>query len=443
MEMTRTQHLAFVQTFGCQMNVHDSETIRGVLAEMGYGMAASEEEADLILLNTCSVREKPHRKVFGKLGELRKLKDARPGLLIGVCGCMAQLVPEQLKQAAPHVDLIVGTRNYAELAETIRRAHANHHCEEVLDLERAIPEGTPALRQSRVVAWVTVIYGCNNFCAYCVVPYARGRERSRRPADVLDEILGLAAGGCREVTLLGQNVNTYGADLDDGVDFAGLLARMDTVPGIERIRFTTSHPKDCSERLIEAVASLPKVCEHLQLPVQSGDDDVLRRMNRTYTAAQYVELVERARAAIPGLALTTDVMVGFPGETEAQFAHTMELFRRIEFDQAFMFKYNNRPMVASAAMPDQVPEVVKQQRLEQLVALQNAISRRRNRAFEGHSVEVLVEGPRAGRPGQLQGRTRGNRLVVFEGSTDLVGQLVPVRVLEGRVWGLMGDVANR
>lgn len=422
------------------MNVRDSETIRGVLAEMGYGVAESPDEADLILLNTCSVRDKPHRKVFSRLGQFRNLKRERPNLLIGVCGCMAQLIPQEIKRRAPHVDLLVGTRGYADLADAIRGAQGNHGCQERLDVARPIPEGMPARRESRVVARVTAIYGCSNFCSYCVVPYARGPERSRLPQEILREVRDLARNGCKEVTLLGQNVNAYGADLAADFDFADLLGQVHAVQGIERIRFTTSHPKDCSARLIEAIARLPKVCEHLHLPVQSGDDEILRRMNRTYTSAEYLRLVQRARAAVPGLAITTDVMVGFPGEAEEQFERTLELFSVVQFDQAFMFKYNDRPMIAAAKMPDQVPEDVKQHRLERLIALQNDISRRKNAALEGHCVEVLVEGPRKERPGQLQGRTRTNTLVVFDGGAELVGRLAMVRVEEGRVWGLLGSV---
>ena len=429
----------YIETFGCQMNVHDSETIAGVLSAVGWEPARDAQDADLVLLNTCSVRKKPHDKVYSRLGELRRLRQRRPGMLVGVCGCMAQIVPDDLRKRAPYVDLIVGTREYASLPQLIAEAR-NGGAASALDLEHEIPEGMPVRRANGVCAWVTAIYGCDNFCAYCVVPYARGRERSRRPEHVIAEVRQLANEGFREVTLLGQNVNTYGRDLGDGVDFADLLTMANEVRGIERIRFTTSHPKDCSERLIQAMATLPKVCEHLHLPVQSGDDAVLARMNRTYTAGPYVELVERVRAAVPGVAITTDVMVGFPGETEGAFRHTLDLFAHVRYDQAFMFKYNNRPGIAAAQMPDQVPEETKQERLLRLIELQNRIGREVNRALVGEDVEVLVEGPRRGHSGQLQGRTRTNKLTLFNGPTSLVGRLVTVRVEEGFVWGLKGQV---
>jgi len=430
----------YIETFGCQMNFHDSETIAGILAALGWQPAPTPDQAQLVLLNTCSVREKPHRKVFSRLGELRVLKQRRPGLLVGVCGCMAQLIPDEIRRRAPHVDLLIGPRDYASLPQAIEGAQAGV-CALHLDFQRRIPEGLPQQRADDVCAWVTAIYGCSNFCSYCVVPYARGAEKSREPELILREITELAEQGCKEITLLGQNVNSYGRDLDRKVDFPDLLAFANDTEGIERIRFTTSHPKDCSPRLIEALAALPKVCEHLHLPVQSGDDDVLRRMNRTYTAAQYLDLVQQARDRVPGISITTDVMVGFPGESEQAFERTLALFQEVRFDQAFMFKYNNRPAVAASNMPDQAPEEVKQRRLERLIAFQNETGRQVNSQLIGQTVEVLVEGERPGRQGQLQGRTRTNKLTLFPGSPASKGSLVRARVTEAFVWGLKGELA--
>lgn len=431
----------YIETFGCQMNFHDSETIAGILAAMGWDAARSPDQAELVLLNTCSVRERPHHKAFSRLGELALLKQRRPGMLIGICGCMAQLIPDEIRSRAPYVDLLVGPREYASLPDALEQAHAGL-CAMHLDLQRRVPESLPKQRAEDVCAWVTAIYGCSNFCSYCVVPYVRGPERSREPELILREISDLGECGFKEVTLLGQNVNSYGHDLTRRVEFADLLAFANDTEGIERIRFTTSHPKDCSSRLIEAIAALPKVCEHLHLPVQSGDDEVLRRMNRAYTSSQYLDLVRQARERAPGMSISTDVMVGFPGETEAAFGRTLELFQEARFDQAFMFKYNDRPAIAASRMPDQVPEEVKQQRLERLIELQNDIGRQVNSQLVGQTVEVLVEGERPRREGQLQGRTRTNKLTVFPGSPALKGDLVPVHVTEAFAWGLKGELAT-
>jgi len=429
------------------MNVHDSETIAGILSELGYQPAGRAGDADIVVLNTCSVREKPHRKAFSKLGELRKLKQARPDMLIVVAGCMAQVVGDEIRERAPFVDLIVGPREYAGLAEAVRARQDGadelpSRPAELLDLHRIVPEGLPERRDDGVGAWITVMYGCTNFCAYCVVPYARGPERSRLPGHIVDEARRLAGDGFAEVTLLGQNVNAYGADLDQDIDFADLLELVNGVDGIERIRFTTSHPKDCSEKLLQAIARLDKVGEHLHLALQSGDDDVLRRMNRHYSLGEYLWVVDRARELIPGVALTTDMIVGFPGETAEQFEHTLEAMARIGFDQAFMFKYNDRPRVAAARLPDKVPEPEKQRRLEQLVAMQNDIGRAKNRALVGERREVLVGGSDKRHTGRLQGRTRTNKLVVFGGRPGLLSRLVEVVVTAGHVWGLAGELQD-
>jgi len=434
--MTPRQRRMFVHTYGCQMNVHDSETIAGVLSELGYESTDRAENADIVVLNTCSVRDKPHRKVYGKLDHLRRIKQQRPDMLIVVAGCMAQIVSDEIRQRAPYVDLIVGPREYAGLAAAVRARHDGG--DRLLDRHRIVPEGLPERRGEGVGAWVTAMYGCSNFCAYCVVPYARGPEHSRLPRDIADEVRRLAGDGFQEVTLLGQNVNAYGADLDLDIDFADLLELVNDVESIQRIRFTTSHPKDCSEKLLQAVAGLERVCEHLHLPIQCGDDEVLERMNRRYTSADYFELVDRARELIADVAITTDLIVGFPGETARQFGHTLEAVERIGFDQAFMFKYSDRPRAAATQMPDKIPEPEAQQRFEQLVALQNKIGREKNRALVGRRLEVLVEGEDKRRTGRMQGRTRTNKLVVLDTGSARPGEFVDVTVTAGHVWGLTG-----
>ncbi len=431
----------YIETFGCQMNERDSETIRGLLEGLHYAPADSAQDADLIIFNTCAVREKPQQKVFSRLGNLRAVKQQRPDVLIVVCGCMAQIIPQQIVQRAPFVDIIVGPRNLGELPHLIMERVGHQSPDGPLvrtDATVTIPEGLPASRPRGVSAYVNVTYGCNNFCAYCVVPYARGPEVSRKMDDILNEVRRIVAQGYVEVTLLGQNVNSYGHDLDDGHDFADLLEAVDAVEGIQRIRFTTSHPKDCSEKLLAAIRDLPKVCEHLHLPLQSGDDEVLRRMRRGYTFAHYKHLVTTARQYVPDIAITTDLIVGFPGETEEQFSRTLDACREIGFDQAFMFKYNDRPGTAAAEMPDKVPEQVKQSRLERLVALQNEISRQKNEALVGEIFEVLVEGPDPKAPRHVRGRTRHNKLMIFPGEGQWQGKLVEVRAEKAFLWGFKG-----
>jgi len=431
----------FLETFGCQMNERDSETIRGLLEALSYSATDSPQEADIIIFNTCSVREKPHHKVFSRLGDLRAVKAQRPELIIAVCGCMAQIIPDALARRAPFVDIILGPRNIAELPQLIAQRIQSPHADGPAvraDSSVTIAEGLPACRQAGVSAYVNVTYGCNNFCAYCVVPYARGREVSRRVDDILQEVCQVVDVGRVEVTLLGQNVNSYGNDLHEGCDFADLLKKVDAVEGLQRLRFTTSHPKDCSKKLLAAMRDLPTVCEHLHLPLQSGDDEVLRSMRRGYTCAHYRSLVEAARQRVPDIAITADLIVGFPGETEEQFERTLNACREIRFDQAFMFKYNDRPGTAAAAMPHKVPEAVKQKRLERLVALQNEIARDINRALVGQVFEVLVEGPDKKTAGCVRGRTRHNKLMIFPGEPELTGELIDVRADEAFLWGFKG-----
>ncbi len=434
-------------TYGCQMNEHDSEILAGILQEMGYRKARVPEEADLILLNTCCVRESAERKVYGKIGELKRLKQRRPDLIIGVCGCMTQQkdLARRMSRRAPHVDLIIGTHNLHELPrllEEVKECRGEPRVE-VWESESELVENLPAVREEGVRAWVTIMYGCNNYCAYCIVPYVRGRERSRRPEDITREVEELGRRGFKEVTLLGQNVNAYGRDLEGDVDFADLLARLDTVPGVERIRYTTSHPRDFNQKMIDVVAASRKVCEHFHLPVQAGSNETLRRMNRGYTREQYLELAAAIRGRIPGASITTDIIVGFPGETEEQFAETLDLVRRVEFDNAFTFMYSPRSGTAAARMPEQLPLPVKKDRLQRLMEVQYPITRRKNEAPVGETVELLVEGTSKANPARLTGRTRTNRIVLFPGDAALAGEMVMVEITSARTWTLEGRVKTR
>ncbi|NMB11423.1 MAG: tRNA (N6-isopentenyl adenosine(37)-C2)-methylthiotransferase MiaB [Firmicutes bacterium] len=440
--MTR-KPLAFIRTFGCQMNQRDTETIRGLLLEAGYGFTEHAEDADLVLFNTCCVRENPERKVYGQVGQLKEVKAGKPGMVIGICGCMPQQKEEltQMLERLPHVDLFFGTHNIHRLPGLLHKIYATgERIVEIWDEGGEPTEGLPALRESRFKAWVTIMYGCNNFCSYCIVPYVRGRERSRSPQDILREVEELADRGIKEITLLGQNVNSYGQDLKSELDFADLLEELNQVRGIRRIRFTTSHPKDISDKLILQLAQLDKVCEHLHLPVQAGSNDVLRRMNRGYSRERYLQLVERVRQHVPDISLTSDIMVGFPGETEADFADTLSLVEEVEYDSAFTFIYSPRKGTPAAKMPDQVPEEAKKERIYRLIDLQNRISLKRNQELVGHELEVLVEGTSKNDTQLLTGKTRTAKTVLFPGTEDLVGQLVNVGIREAQTWSLTGEI---
>lgn len=432
---------AHIITFGCQMNEFDSELMAGLLEGMGYEFTESLREADVVMINTCCVRESAENKIWGLLGHLKRYKRRKPGMIIGISGCLPQQegMAEDIRRRFPIVDLVLGTHNRYELPRLIDETWEGRGPVDAVWREaKDIPEGLPVRRKSGLRAWVPVIHGCNNFCTYCVVPYVRGRECSRKPEAVLDEVRRLAEAGYREVTLLGQNVNSYGRDLVAGVDFADLLAMLDGVERLWRIRFTTSHPRDFSDKLIEAVARLPKVCEQIHLPAQAGSNRVLHRMNRGYSREYYLELVAKIRAAIPEAALSTDLMVGFPGETREDFADTLDLVRRVQYDQAFTFVYNPRRGTPAAGWPDQVPAGEKSARIQELIRVQKEIGLTRNRAEVGRVLEVLVEGPSATRPELLSGRCRTNKNVVFEGTPELVGTLVQVRIEEAHLTYLSG-----
>ncbi|GAA5345558.1 tRNA-2-methylthio-N6-dimethylallyladenosine synthase [Planifilum fimeticola] len=431
-----------IKTYGCQMNVHDSETIAGILQSMGYSPTDREEDADVILLNTCAVRENAEDKVFGELGRLKPLKVERPGLILGVCGCMSQeeAVIRRILQQHQYVDLIFGTHNIHRLPHLLKEAlFGKEMVVEVWSKEGDIVENLPKARQDGLKAWVNIMYGCDKFCTYCIVPYTRGKERSRRPEDVLAEVRELARKGYREVTLLGQNVNAYGKDFTDRTyTFAHLMDDVRKI-GIPRVRFTTSHPRDFDDHLIEVLAKGGNLVEHIHLPVQSGSSDILKRMARKYNREQYLELVRKIREAIPNVSLTTDIIVGFPGETEEQFEETLSLVREVEYDSAFTFIYSPREGTPAARMEDDVPHEVKKERLLRLNRLQDEISRRKNEELRGQVVEVLVEGESKKNPEILSGRTRTNKLVNFRGPKRLIGEFVQVRISEPLTYTLKGE----
>ncbi|MBX5437427.1 MAG: tRNA (N6-isopentenyl adenosine(37)-C2)-methylthiotransferase MiaB [Alicyclobacillaceae bacterium] len=430
-----------IKTYGCQMNEHDTETMAGLLQAMGYEPAAYDADADVILFNTCAVRENAEDKVFGEIGRIRPLKAANPGLILGLCGCMAQEqgVQELVLRKFPWIDLVFGTHNLHRLPELLTRARNSLDTVlEVWDKPAELVEDLPKVRRDRVRAWVNIQYGCNKFCTYCIVPYTRGPERSRLPQDIVNEVAGLAAAGCREVTLLGQNVNDYGADLGD-VTFAQLLRKVNAVDGIERVRFTTSNPWNFTDELIAAIAECDHVVEHIHLPVQSGNNQILKRMNRTYTREFYLNLVERIRRAIPGVSLTTDIIVGFPGETEEQFLDTLRLVEEVRFDNAFTFIYSPRENTPAARFPDDTKSEEKKERLLRLNELQTRISREINESLRGAVVEVLVEGPSKTNPSVWAGRTRTNKLVLFPGRPEWAGRLGRVRITDPQSWVLKGE----
>jgi tRNA-2-methylthio-N6-dimethylallyladenosine synthase len=446
--MTDRRQAFTVLTWGCQMNVDDSEQISNILLQMGYEQASDEQNADIIMLNTCSVRSKPEQKVRSKLGELKFLKDANPDLIIGVCGCMAQKEGEALRRRAPYIDLVIGTASLERIPELIGEIRHRRHPLYALGLPRAASDEatTPARVLDRqptgIKSFVPIMYGCDNFCSYCVVPYVRGKERSRDLSEIVAEVRGLAERGVKDVTLLGQNVNSYGKALQEKLDFADLLAAVNEIHGVERIRFTTSHPKDLSDRLINAMAELPKVCEHVHLPIQSGDDEVLKAMRRGYTSDDYRLLVDKLRSAVPQVVLTTDLLIGFPGETEEQFENTLALAEEIRFDAAFMFAYNPIKNTSAAAMTDQVSPKAKNQRLRRLIDVVNNITVEINDSQVGSEFEVLVEGVSHKDADKATGLTRGNKTVNFPGSAELSGKLVTVRAVKGHLWGFSGELVS-
>lgn len=430
-----------ILTYGCQMNVRDSETIAGLLEGSGFNQAEDLSEADLIVFNTCSVRHSAENKVYGKLGEIASLKKKRPELLIAFGGCMAQLPEVRQKLKKRGVDVVFGTHNIHELPYLIARAQEERNpVFEVWEKEGRIVEPLPSCRKPGLSAFVNIMFGCNNFCSYCIVPYTRGRERSRKADDIVRELEELAAAGYKEVTLLGQNVNSYGCGLEENIEFADLLYRANSVPGIERIRFTTSHPKDVSDRLLQAIAECEKLCEHIHAPLQAGSNRILQRMNRNYSREHYLKLVERMRHYVPAVSITSDLIVGFPGETEEDFQDTLDMVERVRFDAAFTFMYSQRSGTRAAEFAEQIPLEEKKQRLERLNRRQYQIATEINQELQGSIQEVLVEGPSKTNPQKLTSRTRSNRIVIFSGEKDLIGRLINVKITEAKTFSLFGEI---
>ena len=445
-----------IVTYGCQMNVHESEKIAGLLEGMGAAAAKDGERADIVVFNTCCIRDTAERRALGNIGVIKGEKRKDPSLIIAVCGCMTQQegAAETIKERYPYVDIVLGTRNIFRLPEEIKRvqdaraamkkrsdkryrAFDTEYAEDYL----ALDEATPVTRTSFPNAWVNIIYGCNNFCTYCIVPYVRGRELSRPMPAVLDEVKRVVDEGYKEITLLGQNVNSYGHDLSGGESFEALLRAIDRIDGKFRVRFMTSHPKDLTDGVIDAMAESDKICSNIHLPVQSGSDKVLRDMNRRYTRDRYFSLIEKLRAAMPDIGITTDVMVGFPTETEDDFADTMDLVRRVRFSNAFTFIYSPRKGTPAASMT-QIPYAVKRRRIGELIKLQNSVTKELSEDYVGGVYEVLAEDVSPKHEGMLCGRTESGRLVTFPGAPERIGEFVKVRINEARSASLTGTTED-
>ena len=433
---------AFIGVYGCQMNISDAERMEGQLTTLGYERTEDMARADLILLNTCCVRETAEDKVYGKIGEIKHIKRANPALIFGITGCMAQKEGEALIRRAPHIDFVLGTNKVHELKATVRRLESARRgpVVDVLLGDAPLPENVPIERTGRLSAWVPIMYGCNNFCTYCIVPYVRGREHSRRPEDVVREVEEAAAQGFKEITLLGQNVNSYGKD-HKLASFAELLLMVDAVKGVERVRYMTSHPKDLSDAVIDAVRQGRHICPHFHLPVQHGSDRILRAMNRVYRKDAYRSLVERIRAAVPDASLTTDLIVGFPGETEEDFGELLDFLREIRYDAAYTFLYSKRSGTPAATMEAQVEDSVKKERLHRLMEVQNEISLEKNAALKGTVQEVLAEGPSRTDEDVWTGRTGTNKIVLWrKKGQETEGDIVRVRITQPQTWVLKGEL---
>lgn len=436
----------FITTLGCQMNVHDSEKLKGILEEIGYKEAEKEDQAHFVIYNTCCVRENAELKVYGRLGYLKNVKEKRPDMLIALCGCMMQqdTVVQKLKKSFRHIDLVFGTHNLYKLAELIEtRLETGETIFDIWDEHGDIVEDLPSIRKHAFKASVNIMYGCNNFCSYCIVPYVRGRERSRTLEDVVGEIKALAEEGVIEVMLLGQNVNSYGKSLGDKTTFADLLRRIEDIDGIERIRFMTSHPKDLSDELIEVMAKSKKICNQLHLPFQSGSSNILDKMNRKYTKEHYLGLVEKVKKVRPDIALSTDIIVGFPGETEADFQDTLDVVEKVGYDFAYTFIYSIRTGTPAAIMEDHIPEEIAKERFNRLLKIVNHISHEKSIAHIGKTYEVLIEEINEQDPSLVSGRLSNNHLVHLIGDESLIGRIVPVRITSAKSFYLKGEITQK
>jgi tRNA-2-methylthio-N6-dimethylallyladenosine synthase len=432
----------YIETWGCQMNEEDSEKLSGMLIPVGYTRTTDKATADIIIFNTCCVRENAEQKVDGNIGALKTMKKENPKLVIAVIGCMMQQdgMAKHIITKFPFVDIIIGTHNAHKFPEYLKRIqNGDSSIVEIWDKEEKIIEGIPIDRQSNIKGFVTIMYGCNNFCTYCIVPYVRGRERSRNPEDIINEIITMVGQGYKEITLLGQNVNSYGKGLSPAINFAELLRRINEIENLERIRFMTSHPKDLSDEVIEVIAKSDKLCEQIHLPVQSGSSSLLKKMNRHYDRQQYLDLIKKIRNTIPNVGLSTDIIVGFPGETEEDFAETLSLMEEVRFNLAFTYLYSKRKGTPADEMLEQVPEDVKHERFNRLVEVVNRNCAERNKECVGKIVEVLIEGYSKNDKNRLAGRTRNGKLVNFEGNHKAIGDLVSVLITDAHSFSLIGE----
>lgn len=437
--------LAYVHSYGCQGNVSDGEKLKGMLADMGYGFCDQAEQADLVLFNTCAIRENAEDRIFGNVGALKRWKAQSPKHKLLLCGCMMQQphIVEKLKQSYPYVDLIFGTHVIHQLPELLLSVLQQHkRVFYTPESDGVIAEGLPIRRDGTLKAWVPIMYGCNNFCTYCIVPYVKGRERSRQPEAILAEVRQLVEQGYKEITLLGQNVNSYGKTLEHPISFAQLLTQIDAIPGDFRIRFMTSHPKDATKELFDVMANSQKICHHLHLPVQCGSDRILQAMNRRYTVKQYLGLIDYARSVMPDISFTTDIIVGFPGETLEDFQGTMELLKKVRYDSLFSFIYSKRVGTKAASMPDDTPHSVKSDRLQQLLALQRTIGEEVLSEYVGKTLRILVDGTGKSGEGYLTGRTDQYLIVDFPGDSALIGQFVTVKITKALNWALLGELVS-
>lgn len=433
---------ALVETYGCQQNVNDSQRYEGMLVKMGYTLTQNREEADLILFNTCAIRENAEKKVYGNLGALKHLKAKKPSLIIGICGCMSQQeeVAKRIKAKYRHVDMVFGTHSMADFPKMLEQVLTEQT--KIVDTSSVdyICENVPTNYDGGAKAFVSIMFGCNNFCTYCIVPYVRGRERSRSMEDVLSECRNLAEKGVKEITLLGQNVNSYGKDLGLEEGFAELLKKVDETDGIERIRFMSSHPKDISEKVLFVMAESRHICHQLHLPLQSGSDKVLKEMNRIYNREKYLAIVKKARELMPDLSLTTDIIVGFPTETEADFEDTLDILKTVKYDSLFSFIYSPREGTVAAKMEFAASEEEIKARFDRLLEVQNSISYEINKKCEGEEQLVLVESVSKTEPGVLTSRNEANKIVNFKGDESLIGKIVKVKITKAQTWILMGEL---
>lgn len=428
-------------TYGCQMNENDSERLAGQLKNIGYEKQDDLSLADLIIVNTCCVRESAENKIYGKIGDLKRLKTANPNLIIGITGCMAQKDGDAILKKASHVDFVMGTNKIHEISNIIAEVEQSHgRVVNVIQGDQEMPGDLPTIRNGSISTWIPIMYGCNNFCTYCIVPYVRGRERSRDLEDILKEVRDVASQGFKEITLLGQNVNSYGKD-SASADFADLLTAVDKIEGIERIRYMTSHPRDLNDKVIDAIKNSRHICEQFHLPVQYGNDTILKSMNRGYTTDDYRNLVGKIRAAVPHASITTDLIVGFPGETEETFQDTLNFLKEIRYDAAYTFLYSKRSGTPAAEMQNQVSTELKKKRLQQLMDVQNQISLEINQQLEGRVLEVMVEGSSKTDENVLSGRTRTNKIVLWDKvGHEAVGQLVQIKITHPQTWVLKGEL---